>query len=71
MDEPYVVNKFETAKDACEAACQWSKDRKETWSVIHGFGEEGLAYFVERGDGGIVGVSESLVGTRTNGQKDH
>ncbi len=71
MDEPNVVNKFDTAKDACKAAIQWSKDRKETWSVIYGFGGEGLAYFVERGDGGIVHASELLIGTWTNGKKDN
>lgn len=69
MKDPCVVNKFSTEADAIAHACEWSKARKEEWSVIHGPSETGLAFFVEKGDGGMIRSTERKVGTWLLGKK--
>ena len=52
-----AVNKFDTEDEAVRHARAWSKDGTER-SVIHAPSSSGLAFFVERGDGGMVTIRE-------------
>jgi hypothetical protein len=69
--DPSVVNKFMTEAEATAAAKKWSKDRREMWSVIHAPNPDTTqaptAFYVERGDGGMVNNSERLVGSWDRG----
>lgn len=77
MKEPCVVNKFTTEAEAICMARHWSKERKQTWTVVHGRGDNvnpitgnHLWYFAESGHGGMIRNDERLVGTWTNGRED-
>jgi hypothetical protein len=63
-----VVNQFQDQSRAVAAAKAWSRDGD--WrTVIHGMGSQGMAYFVVRGDGGMIGSNERCVGHFNRGRK--
>lgn len=68
IGQPCVVNKFSERADAEASAKEWSKDGEE-FTVIYAADGEGLMYFVERGDGGMIRSSEMLIGHWQNGKK--
>lgn len=67
--DPSVVNKFSDRGEAERAAVQWSKERREEFTVIYAADGEGLMYFVEQGDGGMIRSSEMLIGHWKDGKK--
>lgn len=69
MKAPCAVNKFIDETDAVTHAREWSKEKCwPEWSVIHAPSVDGLAFFVERGDGGMIRNTERLVGRYRNGK---
>ena len=70
VNDPCVVNKFDTESEAVTHAKSWSKSRREEWTVIHAPTEsEGLKFFVVQGDGGMICATERLVGHWKNGKQ--
>lgn len=69
IKEPCAVNKFEEKADAIAHAVSWSESRNEEWTVIHAPSEDGLRFFVERGDGGMIRSTERKIGTWRGGKR--
>lgn len=67
--DPSALNKFDTEAAAVDSAKHWSKTRQEEWTVIHGMGADGLAFFAELGDGGMIRNGERVVARFSNGVK--
>lgn len=67
--DPCAVNKFDSEAVAVAAAKRWSLERREEFTVIHGMGDSGLAYFVERGDGGMIRSNERVVARFDSGKR--
>ena len=69
---PCSVNMFDDERAAITAAMAWSKltdARRGMYTVVHGPSAQGLRYFVCHGDGGMIHMSERLIGQYENGRR--